>query len=207
MEKINKLKKIFKEKKINGYLIPKNDEFFGEYILEKKDRLKYISNFSGSYGFALILNNKNYLFVDGRYTLQAKKQSENFFTIKTIPKSLPGKIFKNRELKIGFDPKLFTKNTLHLFFGKNNFKLTPINQNLIDQIWLSTRKYKTGSFFTLPLPSNSMPCIFFTSCIVGAMPLLIVTCPSPKTFSFCLTNFQIIPVGSSFTTPTLSIAF
>ena len=117
MEKINKLKKIFKEKKINGYLIPKNDEFFGEYILEKKDRLKYISNFSGSYGFALILNNKNYLFVDGRYTLQAKKQSENFFTIKTIPKSLPGKIFKNRELKIGFDPKLFTKNTLHLFFG------------------------------------------------------------------------------------------
>jgi Xaa-Pro aminopeptidase len=153
MEKINKLKKIFKEKKINGYLIPKNDEFFGEYILEKKDRLKYISNFSGSYGFALILNNKNYLFVDGRYTLQAKKQSENFFTIKTIPKSLPGKIFKNRELKIGFDPKLFTKNTLHLFFGKNNFKLTPINQNLIDQIWLRKSKYKTGSFFTLPINS------------------------------------------------------
>ena len=74
MEKINKLKKIFKKEKIDGYIIPKNDEFFGEYIPHHEDRLKYISGFSGSYGFALILNNKNYLFVDGRYTFQAKEQ-------------------------------------------------------------------------------------------------------------------------------------
>ena len=31
MEKINKLKKIFEREKIDGYIIPKNDEFFGEY--------------------------------------------------------------------------------------------------------------------------------------------------------------------------------
>ena len=31
----------------------KNDEFFDEYIDESKDRLNFISNFSGSYGFAL----------------------------------------------------------------------------------------------------------------------------------------------------------
>ena len=153
MEKINKLKKIFKEKKIDGYFIPKNDEFFGEYILEKKDRLKYISNFSGSYGFALILNKKNYLFVDGRYTLQAKKQSENFFTIKTIPKNLPEQILKNKKLKIGFDPKLFTKNTLHLFFGKTSCQLIPLDQNLIDNIWSRKSNYKTNKFYTLPINS------------------------------------------------------
>ena len=79
MEKINKLKKILLNEKIDGYIIPKNDEFFGEYIPEYKDRLKYISNFSGSYGFAIILKNKNFLFVDGRYTLQANKQSGKFF--------------------------------------------------------------------------------------------------------------------------------
>ena len=82
MEKIKKLRKIFKNEKIDGYIVPKNDEFFGEYIPEYNDRLKYISDFSGSYGFALILNNKNYLFVDGRYTLQASKQSSNYFKIK-----------------------------------------------------------------------------------------------------------------------------
>ena len=57
MEKIKKLKKYFKEENIDGYIIPKNDEFFGEYIADYNDRLNYISNFSGSYGFALILKN------------------------------------------------------------------------------------------------------------------------------------------------------
>ena len=89
MEKINKLLKNFKKEKIDGYIIPKNDEFFGEYISGHKDRLKYISNFTGSYGFALILNKKNFLFVDGRYTLQANKQSKNYFKIITIPDKLP----------------------------------------------------------------------------------------------------------------------
>ena len=49
MEKIRKLKKTFSEEKIDGYLIPKNDEFFDEYLPLYNDRLNYISNFSGSY--------------------------------------------------------------------------------------------------------------------------------------------------------------
>ena len=78
MEKIIKLRKNIKKEKIDGYLVPKNDEFFGEYIPNYNARLNFISNFSGSYGFALILKTKNYLFVDGRYTLQALKQSGKF---------------------------------------------------------------------------------------------------------------------------------
>ena len=58
MEKIIKLRKYFKKEKIDGYLVPKNDEFFGEYIPNYNDRLNFISNFSGSYGFALILKTK-----------------------------------------------------------------------------------------------------------------------------------------------------
>ena len=135
MEKIKKLKNTFTNKKIDGYIIPKNDEFFGEYIPDHKDRLKYISNFTGSYGFALILKNKNYLFVDGRYTLQANKQSSNFFKIKTIPDETPNEVLKNKKLKIGFDPSLFTKINLNFFFGKTDCKFIPIRTNLIDKIW------------------------------------------------------------------------
>ena len=66
MEKINKLKKIFKREKIDGYIVPKNDEFFNEYILDHNDRLNFISNFSGSYGLALILKKKIiYLLTEG----------------------------------------------------------------------------------------------------------------------------------------------
>ena len=92
MEKINRLKKNFNNEKIDGYIIPKNDEFFGEYVPDNKDRLKYISNFSGSYGFAVILYDKSFLFVDGRYTLQASKQSGDYFKIKTFPREFPNKI-------------------------------------------------------------------------------------------------------------------
>ena len=118
MEKIEKLKRCFVTEKIDGYIVPKNDEFFGEYIPKDNDRLNFISNFSGSYGFALILKNKNYLFVDGRYTLQANKQSGKYFQIITFPNKMPSDILKNKRLTIGFDPKLFTKKTLNNFFWK-----------------------------------------------------------------------------------------
>ena len=54
MEKIKKIKKLLNFFNIDAYIIPKNDEFFGEYVDDKKDRLKFISNFSGSYGYAII---------------------------------------------------------------------------------------------------------------------------------------------------------
>ena len=103
MEKIKKLRQVFKKEKIDGYLISKNDQFFGEYIPDHNDRLKYISNFSGSYGYSIILKNKNYLFVDGRYTLQANKQSGEYYKVITFPNKMPKDILKNKKLVIGFD--------------------------------------------------------------------------------------------------------
>jgi len=78
-KRINILRKKFKKFNIDGYAIPKNDEFFSEYAV--KDRLKIISNFNGSAGLAIILKKKNYLFVDGRYTIQAQQQSGKKFKI------------------------------------------------------------------------------------------------------------------------------
>ncbi len=77
--RINTLVNKFKEYDIDGYIIPKNDEFFSEHATN--DRLKTISNFSGSAGYSIILKNKNYLFVDGRYTIQAKKEAGKNFQI------------------------------------------------------------------------------------------------------------------------------
>ena len=103
MEKINKLKEFFKREEIDGYIIPKNDEFFDEYTPKYNDRLNFISGFTGSYGFALILKDKNYLFVDGRYTLQANNQSGRSFKIITIPDKMPSDVLKGKKISIGFD--------------------------------------------------------------------------------------------------------
>ena len=112
--KLKKLKDQFEDHNIDGYVIPKNDEFFSEF--SNKDRLNFITGFSGSAGLAVILKNKNYLFVDGRYTIQAKQQSSQFQIIE-IHKFLPKNIIKN--LRLGFDPSLFTKKNLISNFGKS----------------------------------------------------------------------------------------
>ena len=127
--KIRILRKKFIEHKIDGYIVPKNDEFFSEYC--KNNRLKFISNFSGSAGYAIILKNKNYLFVDGRYTIQAEIESSKNFKIVDYQKIINCNLFKN--LILGLDPKLFTSSQIKKFFIKNN-KIKIINKNLIDEI-------------------------------------------------------------------------
>ena len=152
MEKIKKLKHIFRYEKIDGYIIPKNDEFFGEYLPLHNDRLNYITNFSGSFGFSIILKSQNYLFVDGRYTLQATKESGDYFKIVTLPNLMPYDVLKKKKYTIGYDPKLFTRKTLNIFLNKN-VKLKAINNNLIDIIWKRNSKAKVKQFYSLPKSS------------------------------------------------------
>ena len=151
MNKINQLRNILNKQNCNAYLIPKNDEYFGEYVPKNKDRLKFISGFTGSTGLALILKNKSYLFVDGRYTLQAKKEIYKDFKICEIPKIKPHYILKNlnKEITLGFDPKLFTSNTLKNIISNSLVKIKPINNNLIDAVWKNKTKVNNNKFYIL----------------------------------------------------------
>ena len=134
--RIKELTKKFVQYKIDGYVIPKNDEYFSEYA--ENDRLKTISNFTGSAGYSIILKKKYYLFVDGRYTIQAEKESGNIFKIISYEKIINCSLFKN--LTLGLDPKMFSSEQVERFFSKYN-KIKLINDNLIDQIY----KYKSKS--------------------------------------------------------------
>ncbi len=127
MNKIKKLRKLLKISMLDGYLVPKNDDYFNEYVTKSSDRLKFISNFSGSAGFAVILKNKNYLFVDGRYTIQARIQSGENFKIITIPHKFPKDIFKTKKkIIIGFDPKLYSEKQLNFLFSFKNIILNSL---------------------------------------------------------------------------------
>jgi len=150
MNNIKKLRRFFRSFMIDGYLVPKNDEFFNEYVKQSSDRLKFISNFSGSAGSAIILKNKNYLFVDGRYAIQGQIQSGKNFKIITVPQKFPKDILKTKKkLKIGFDPKLHSEKQLNFLFNIKNIILKPININLIDIIWSKKPKDLVKPFFSL----------------------------------------------------------
>ena len=129
IKNIKILRSKFKKYNIDGYIVPKNDDFFTEY--SKINRLKIISNFTGSAGVAIILKKKNYLFTDGRYTLQSQIESGKNFSIQDFGKLINCSLFKN--FTLGIDPKLFTHQQIKKFFLKNN-KIKYIKENLIDQI-------------------------------------------------------------------------
>ncbi len=143
VDRIKELRNKFKKLEIDGYVVPKNDEFFSEYA--SKNRLKAISNFTGSAGLAIILKTKNYLFVDGRYTLQAKIESGKKFKITKYEKILNCNLFKN--FTLGLDPKLFTSLQLRKYFKKYN-KVKKIKLNLIDSIY-DKYSFKSRPFFSI----------------------------------------------------------
>jgi Xaa-Pro aminopeptidase len=145
---IIKLKELLKLNNLDGYIVPKNDAYFSEF--SSPDRLKTISNFSGSAGLAIILKRKNYLFVDGRYSIQAKIESGKYFEIIEISKFSPIDILKRykKKLILGFDPQLFTSSNLQKNF-KNICKLSAITKNLIDQIYKDQNKKFVKSFYNI----------------------------------------------------------
>jgi Xaa-Pro aminopeptidase len=142
-KKIKILREKFKYYDIDGYIVPKNDDYFTEY--SKINRLKIISNFSGSAGLAVILKKKNYLFTDGRYTIQSQIESGKNFKIISYEKIINCDLFKG--LILGVDPKLITYDQAKKFFLKKN-KVKFIDNNLIDKI--ESQKIKGNfPFFTL----------------------------------------------------------
>ena len=138
---IKKIKKFISDNDLDGYIIPKNDNYFTEY--SKINNLVKVTNFTGSAGFAIILKNINYLFVDGRYTLQAKSQSGKNFDILQIPHKWPKDLKEIQNRIIGFDPKLFNEETLSKYF-ESKCNLVPIHFDFKNK-----KNQKINKFFLL----------------------------------------------------------
>ena len=144
---ISTLKKIIKSKNIDGYIIPKNDMFFSEY--SNPDRLEFLTKFTGSAGISIVTVNKNFLFIDGRYKVQAQNECGKNFKIFQIPFETPKSVlskFKNK-LSLGYDPNLFTSKSLVSILG-NKHELIPL-ENLIDKFFIKKKKIKIKNFYSL----------------------------------------------------------
>src|SRR5210317_2005480 len=59
---------------LDALIIPRADEYLGEYIPEHNERLRWISGFTGSAGVVIVLRESAAIFVDGRYTVQVRQQ-------------------------------------------------------------------------------------------------------------------------------------
>ena len=136
------LRNELRKQKLNGFIIPRQDEFQGEYVAGYAERLRWLTGFAGSWGTAIVTLKKAAIFVDGRYTIQVREQVD----VKTItPQHLVDEpptqwIEKNlsKNDRLGFDPWLTTVVEAKRFSAacaKVGVKLVPVTKNLIDKIW------------------------------------------------------------------------
>ena len=63
-----------KTSNLQGFIVPRQDEFQGEYVAAYAERLKWLTGFAGSWGLAIVTQKKAAIFVDGRYTVQVREQ-------------------------------------------------------------------------------------------------------------------------------------
>ena len=101
-----------KRRGLDGFLVPHADRHQSEYLPASEERLAWLTGFTGSAGNALILADRAALFTDGRYTLQAREQTDpNVFSIEhMVEKPLAEWLEANLPAgtKLGYDPWLHT---------------------------------------------------------------------------------------------------
>ncbi|MGB6427384.1 MAG: aminopeptidase P family N-terminal domain-containing protein, partial [Methyloceanibacter sp.] len=74
-ERVSALRRELKSRKLQGFLVPHSDEHQDEFLPPHAERLRWLTGFTGSAGAAIVLEKAAVLFVDGRYTLQAREQA------------------------------------------------------------------------------------------------------------------------------------
>ena len=95
---------------INDILKRKNLEAI---IITSPENLFYLSGFTGGEGMLVFTPEKKYLLVDGRYTIQARNETEGFEVIEY--KSLPYRIVADMRFdKIGFEDKTISYNSFKM---------------------------------------------------------------------------------------------
>ncbi len=96
---------------LDGWLCPRADAHQGEYVAARDERLAWLTGFTGSAGFAIVLPDRAGLFVDGRYRVQARLQCAPDFTPVPWPDTKPADWLRDacpNGAVIGFDPWLHT---------------------------------------------------------------------------------------------------
>ncbi len=123
---------------VQGFIVPRTDEYQGEYVPECAERLKWLTGFTGSAGVAVVLIDKAVVMSDGRYTIQLASQVDPslYETANSQEVKMVDWAKKNvsKGDVIGYDPRLHTVEQIEEL-EKAKLNLKPVAPNLVDQIW------------------------------------------------------------------------
>ena len=131
-----------KRRGLDGFLVPRADRQQNEYLPASEERLAWLTGFTGSAGFAIVLTERAAVFVDGRYTVQADAQIDKaVFAIEHLIDSPPDQwLTENLKpgMKVGYDAWLHTADQVEKFRQAciaSGAELVAVDGNPIDALW------------------------------------------------------------------------
>lgn len=157
-DKLSALRDALQKEGVEGFIIPRADEYQGEYVPDSANRLHWVSGFTGSAGVAIVLQNKAAVLSDGRYTIQLKQQVDpELFELGDSTKiSAADWIAANADgAVIGYDPRLHTPRDLAAF-KKNSIRLKPVSANPLDAVWEGRPAAPAARVELFPMSSAGM---------------------------------------------------
>jgi Xaa-Pro aminopeptidase len=145
-QRVARLRDLMAKAGVDVVLVPRADEHQGEYVARSAERLAWLTGFTGSAGLAAIARTTAALFVDGRYTVQARAQVDGrLFEILEIPGARLSEWLERKfpnGAVVGFDPWLHSANAIEELakaVGEKGIKLKPLARNLVDRVWGKAR--------------------------------------------------------------------
>ncbi len=127
---------------LDGFLIPRADAHQNEYVPKNAERLAWLTGFTGSAGFAIVLKDAAAVFVDGRYAIQVRQEIDGriFAPIdiarRRLPPGLPNMAVEGA--RIGYDPWVQTSGQIERFAKAlecRKITLVALETNPIDALW------------------------------------------------------------------------
>lgn len=115
---LSDLQKLLKKHKLDAFLVSRNNLFLNQDVRDDENLIMQLTGFSGSAGTLLIMPEKNILFIDGRYALQAPQEvdSKKVEIVCTSQTSLHTWINQNlKNKKVGYNPWCWNINDILAF--------------------------------------------------------------------------------------------
>lgn len=146
MEQADKLAALRAEIKrlgVHGFLVPRADEFMGEYVPARGERLAWITGFTGSAGMAAILENDAVATTDSRYDIQIRDQVDAALFERRVTNAGFGLTEWLRDHMqagqvVGYDPRLHTPAqiaAMEAALKPKNITLKALGENPLDAVW------------------------------------------------------------------------
>lgn len=134
------LRELLAKRGIDGFIVPRADAHQGEYVSDHDARLSWLTGFTGSAGFAIVLPDIAGVFIDGRYRVQVKAQiALDSFTPVPWPETKPGDWIRAHlsQGRVAYDPWLHSRDEIDRItaaLAGSEVTLEP-TENLVDAIW------------------------------------------------------------------------